>query len=145
MVRVYHPGPRARGLRICGKLRFLADDGISLYAVVLWGRANGCFACALALGRIILARDVAALSRPNGSSRLVANSPCGSKADGGEGAWLLARVLRSLSAAGWCLLLQLVGPTTIPERRLDKPPTWGLWWTAWGRDHAVVVGWRCWR
>jgi len=38
-------------------------------------------------GHIVLASNVAALSMPNGSIHLVANSPCGSRADGGEVAW----------------------------------------------------------
>jgi len=37
-------------------------------------------------GHTVLARDVVALCKPNGSIRLVANRPCGNSADGGDGA-----------------------------------------------------------
>ena len=62
-------------------------------------RASGRSTHVLAPGHIVLVSDVEELSMPNGSIRLAVNKPCGSRADGGNG----ARGMLSLCAVGWPL------------------------------------------
>jgi len=100
--------------------------------------ASGRSACALALGKNALARDVAALSRPNGSSRLVVNNPCGSRVDGSEGVWGIV----SLGAIGWRSLPRLAILVTIPERGTDGPLTGGPSCSTRGGDRAAATGQR---
>ena len=94
------------------------------------------YACA-GTWNIVLASDVVVLSKPNGSIRLVANKPCGNRADGGDGGrgmlslGAVARPLCYLSVAAAVLVCGAVGPSPI------ACPTRGV-------DRAVPVGrWRC--
>jgi hypothetical protein len=121
-VSVYRPGPRARGLHICGKPELPSIDRVSLSTVTPRGWVGDCSTCTLALGWIVMARDVVALSRSNGSKRLVAISPCGSRMEGSEIAWGMS----SFGAAELRSPLRLSGLVATLERRLDGPSTRGL-------------------
>ena len=84
---------------------------------------------------IVLASDVAVLSKPNGSIRLVANRPCDSRVDGGDG----ARGTLSLDAVEgplrWLAVVTLVlvcGAISPSTGRFACP--------ARGDDRAVAVG-----
>ena len=66
---------------------------------MLRGRASGRSTHMLAPGHIVLASDVAALSKANGIICLVENNPSGNRADGGDG----ARGMLSLGAVEWPL------------------------------------------
>jgi len=110
MVRVYRPGPRRRGLRICGKPVLLADEGASCRISTLCRRANSRSTRALALGHIVLARDAAAISKPNGGVTLVVNS-CA-----------VAGRMAVMVHAGGCLLALLNGAYSAGG--LSQLPPW---------------------
>ena len=78
------------------------------------------------------------LSRPNGSSRLGANNPCVSRADGGEGAWGMV----SIGAVELQSLLWMDGLAAIPVHRADGPSTRGPSCLAWGGDCTADMGHR---
>jgi len=97
------------------------------------GRASGRSTHVPAPGHIVLASDVVALSRPNGSIHLAANRPCGNRADGGDG----ARGMLSLGAvAGPFYRLAIV--TIVSVRGVVG--TFIAACPARGGDRAVAVG-----
>ena len=83
---------------------------------------------------MVLASDVAVLSKPNGSIRLMANRPCGNSADGGDGARgtlppdAVARPLCRLAVVTVVSARGAIGPSVVacPAR---------------GDDRAAAVGW----
>ena len=91
-------------------------------------RASGPSTHVLAPGNIVLASDVAVLSKPNGSIRLVANKPCGNWADGGDGGrgmlslGAVPRPLCYLSVVAAVLGCGAVGPSPVacPTRGVDR-------------------------
>ena len=105
---------------------------------MLHGRASGPSTCILALGQTILARDVTALSRPNGGIRLVANKPCSSRVDGGDG----VQGTLSSGTAKWWPLYWLAVSVTASGRKVVGPSTRGSSYPVWGGDHAAAVGQR---
>ena len=80
---MYRPGPRRRRPRTWEKS---GSSDVCCRAPVSRGRTIGLSTYVWAFGHIVLASDAAALSRPNGSALLGANSPCGSSVVAGESA-----------------------------------------------------------
>jgi len=80
---VYRPGPRRRRPHTCEKS---GSSDVCGRAPSSRGRTIGLSTYVWAFGHIVLASDAAALSRPNGSALLGANSPCGSSVVAGESA-----------------------------------------------------------
>ena len=80
---MYRPGPRRRRPRTCEKS---GSSDVSGRASLSRGRTIGLSTYVWAFGHIVLASDVAALSRLNVSALLGANSPCGSSVVAGESA-----------------------------------------------------------
>ena len=76
------------------------------------------------------------LSKTNGSIRLVENSPCGSRADGGDA----ARGTLSLGAAEQWPLRWLTFSVTAPGRRAVGPSIKGSIYPARDGDRTAAVG-----